>query len=168
MASENIVLLGIDPGSLRTGFGVVSAVRGVVQHIAHGTIVLDPKKKLSERLADLAHDLRTVLEKYQPHRAVVEDVFFCKNPRSALVLGQARGAALALLGLKNIPVEVLSPTQVKSLVAGRGRAQKFQIAQIVALELGIAVPQCEDASDALALALARYYQIKISLFELQD
>lgn len=158
MASEGAILLGIDPGSLRTGFGVIAREQGVVRHVAHGTVVLDAKKKLSERLADLAHDLKTIIDKYEPDLAVVEDVFFCKNPRSALVLGQARGAALAVLGLKNVSVEVLSPTQVKSLVAGRGRAQKFQIAQIVALELGIAVPQSEDASDALALALARHYQ----------
>ena len=160
-------ILGIDPGSLRTGFGVISAGNGTLRHIAHGTIILDAKKNLSERLADLARDLTTVLGKYRPERAVVEDIFFFKNARSALVLGQARGAALAILGLHAIPIEVLSPTRVKSLIAGRGRAQKFQIAQIVALELGIALPQSEDASDALALALAVHHQtIKIRYDEL--
>ncbi|MCA9508215.1 MAG: crossover junction endodeoxyribonuclease RuvC [Myxococcales bacterium] len=157
------ILLGIDPGSLRTGFGIVShSSNSKVEHVTHGTIVLDAKKNLSERLSDLACDLKTLIEKYQPHYAVVEGVFFCKNARSALVLGQARGVALAVLGLNAIPVQELSPTQVKSLVAGRGRAQKFQVAQIVALNLGIAVPCSEDASDALALALACSYQSNIS------
>jgi crossover junction endodeoxyribonuclease RuvC len=153
---ERKIILGIDPGSLKTGFGVISQdCSGAVSHVAHGTIVLDSKKKLSERIADLAQDLCEVLDKYRPDYAVVEDVFFCKNARSALVLGQARGAALAILGLKKIPVEAISPTQVKSLVAGRGQALKFQVAHIVAIQLGIVVPNSEDASDALALALAR-------------
>ncbi len=154
--TDRKIILGIDPGSLKTGFGLISQDSlGKISHLAHGTIVLDSKKKLSERIADLAQDLCVLLDKYQPDYAVVEDVFFCKNARSALILGQARGAALAVLGLRNIPVEALSPTEVKSLVAGRGRALKFQLAHIVALQLGIVVPKSEDASDALALAIAR-------------
>lgn len=154
MRQEKIII-GIDPGSLRTGFAIIAVPSsGVPSHISHGTIVLDAHKKLSERLADLAQDLSVLIDKYQPDHAAVEDVFFCKNARSALILGQARGVALALLGLKAIPVEAFSPTQVKSMIAGRGRALKSQLAHIVALRLGIAVPQSEDASDALAIALA--------------
>lgn len=84
----------------------------------------------------------------------MEDVFIYRNARSALVLGQARGAILGILGLKLIDVHHLSPTAIKSAIAGRGRAQKFQLAKIVSLELGIEIPSKEDASDALAAALA--------------
>lgn len=146
--------MGVDPGSLRTGFGVVAHDGERAIHVAHGTIVLDSKKDIAGRLADLARDLTTLLEKYQPSSAVVEDVFFFKNARSALVLGQARGAALAVLGLHSISITSYNPTTVKSLIAGRGHALKFQVAALVALELAIPIPSSKDASDALALALA--------------
>lgn len=148
------VILGIDPGSLKTGFGLISCLDGRMTHVAHGTIVLDKRKTIAERLADLAVDIATIIEKYRPHRAAVEDVFLFKNPRSALVLGQARGAVLAILGTHGIAIDTLSPTRVKSLTVGRGTAKKFQVAQLVALELGISPPTSEDASDALAIALA--------------
>lgn len=152
--TEHGRILGIDPGSLRCGFGVVARVDGGIAHIAHGTIILDPKKPVSERLRDLAVDMAHIIDKYAPTHAAVEDVFFFKNPRSALVLGQARGAVLASLGLRGVAVESLAPTAIKALIAGRGRAQKFQVAHMVSLQLGIAIPQSKDASDALAIALA--------------
>lgn len=152
---EPRIVLGIDPGSLRTGFGVVRCETTSVVHIAHGTIVLDKKKSVAVRLADLAHDLITLVEKYRPSHAAVEDVFFFKNPRSALILGQARGAVLAVLGLHHVPIETLSPTTIKSLITGRGHADKWQMAEMVAYELGIDVPTSRDASDALSIALAR-------------
>ncbi len=157
VGEQSRVIIGVDPGSLRTGFGIVrSGVHGFA-HVAHGTIVLDKKKSISDRLADLAHDLTTLVEKYQPTHAAVEDVFLFRNPRSALVLGQARGAVIAILGLRGIPTTTLSPTKIKALIAGRGQAQKFQVAHMVSLELGIAIPTSPDASDALAIALARAY-----------
>lgn len=154
---QSHIILGIDPGSLKTGFGLVRSHQGKLSHLAHGTIVLDNKKIIAERIRDLAHDLASIINKYQPTVAVIEDVFLFNNPRSALVLGQARGAALAILGTHNIYAHTLSPTRVKSLVAGRGRADKFQVAQLVALELNIALPSSSDASDALALAVAQGY-----------
>jgi crossover junction endodeoxyribonuclease RuvC len=122
--------------------------------MTHGTIVLDAKKSVAERLADLGRDMALIVEKYRPNRAAVEDIFLFKNPRSALILGQARGAVLAVLGIHGIAIDTLSPTKVKSLTAGRGKAQKFQVARIVALQLGILPPKSADASDALAVALA--------------
>jgi crossover junction endodeoxyribonuclease RuvC len=157
LALAGDIILGIDPGSLRTGFGLIRRFDGQLLHIAHGTIVLDNKKIIAERLKDLAHDLTTIITKYRPTQAVIEDVFLFNNPRSALVLGQARGAALAVLGLHGLVAHSLSPTRVKSLVAGRGRADKFQVAHLVSLELKIAIPESQDSSDALALALAHGY-----------
>lgn len=154
MDSGGRIILGIDPGSLKTGFGLVCMELGRVKHIAHGTIVLDKKQNVTTRLVDLANDLTTIVEKYRPTMAVVEDVFLFKNPRSALVLGQARGAVLATLGVRGILIQTLSPTAVKSMITGSGRAQKFQVATMIAMALDIASPQSTDASDALALALA--------------
>lgn len=162
MGHEKIII-GIDPGSLRTGFAIIAvAGTGSLSHVSHGTIVLDANKTVSERLGLLAQDLTVLLDKYQPHHAAVEDVYFCKNARSALILGQARGVALGLLGLRGIGVQAFSPTQVKSMIAGRGRALKSQLAHIVALRLGIAVPDSEDASDALAIALAHALVVPLS------
>jgi len=153
-----VLILGIDPGTLRCGFGIIEkASCKKLSHVSHGTIVLDAHKPTNERLQDLASDLSIIIEKYQPDCAVIEDVFVCKNTRSALLLGQARGVALAVLGLRNIPTFSLSPAQAKSLVAGNGRAQKFQIAHLVALQLDIEIPKSPDASDALSLALAQAF-----------
>jgi crossover junction endodeoxyribonuclease RuvC len=154
MQSAMRIILGVDPGSLRTGFGVVAYNSDRVVHVAHGTIVLDKKKNVSERLSDLARDMTTLIEKYSPHHATVEDVFLFKNPRSALILGHARGAVIAMLGMHKIPTTTLSATKIKSLIVGRGQAQKFQVAEMVALRLGIVVPTSKDASDALAAAVA--------------
>lgn len=151
-----MLILGIDPGTLRCGFGIIEkASCRKLSHVSHGTIVLDAHKTINERLQDLSHDLSLLLEKYKPDCAVVEDIFVYKNARSALLLGQARGVVLAVLGLHKIPTFSLSPTAAKSLVAGSGRAQKFQIAHMVALQLNIEIPTSPDASDALSLALAQ-------------
>lgn len=147
-------ILGIDPGSLRTGFGLVLVHGHTIKHISHGTIILNNKQSLAERLKFLAADLSELIKKYEPHQAVVEDVFFCKNPRSALILGQARGAVLAILGQNDIHVHSITPTAVKAHITGRGQANKFQIAQFVAMHLNISPPSSSDASDALAIALA--------------
>jgi crossover junction endodeoxyribonuclease RuvC len=147
---EDELILGIDPGSRRTGFGLLRKDASTITHVSHGTIILDQRKAIADRLNELSQ----LIGSYRPQRAVVEDVYLSKNPRAALILGQARGAVLAVLGLHGVPVESLSPTKAKSLVSGRGKAHKFQIAQIVAIELGIYPPESPDASDALALALA--------------
>lgn len=151
---ERDIILGIDPGSLRTGFGLIDCSKRPFCHLAHGTIVLSAKLSLSERLRDLATDIATVIDKYRPTRAVVEDVFLFNNPRSALILGQARGAALAVLGLRGVPVESLSATRIKSLITGNGQAKKFQVAHMVSIALNIDIPHSEDSSDALAIAMA--------------
>jgi crossover junction endodeoxyribonuclease RuvC len=155
------IILGIDPGSIRTGFGLVSCANGQLIHIAHGTILLDKKKPLAERLCDLAMDLATILNKYKPTIAAIEDVFVYKNPRSALILGQARGAALAVLGMHGLLITSFSPAQVKSLIFGHGRAKKFQVAHFVAISLNIELPKSPDAADALALAMAKAYYFSI-------
>lgn len=152
--NTNKIILGLDPGSLVTGFGLIKICEGQISHVVHGVIKLNSKKSISARLQDLAFDLSLITKKYEPHIAIVENVFAYKNLRSALILGQARGAILAILGLNNVPVFELSPTRIKSVISGQGRAKKFQVAKIVATELEIDVPKEEDASDALACALA--------------
>jgi crossover junction endodeoxyribonuclease RuvC len=151
-------VLGVDPGSLKTGWGIVdidpSHPRGAIDHVDNGVLFLDSDRDLTIRLVDLCHRLKDVVTRYQPHTAAVEDVFVHRGARSALVLGQARGATLATLGLCGLKVVSVPTSAVKLRVTGRGRADKGQVAEMVRVQLRLAEVPFEDAADALAVALA--------------
>lgn len=155
MAPAAMRILGVDPGSVVTGYGIVERVRGSIVHVAHGAIRPPARASLPERLARIQLELRAAVSEYAPDRAVVESVFVAVNVRSALVLGQARGAILAALGEADLPVDELAAREVKKAVTGMGGADKKQVQTMVArlLELERLPPQ--DASDALAIALCR-------------
>jgi crossover junction endodeoxyribonuclease RuvC len=152
-------ILGVDPGSHKTGWGIVerstSGGRGTrVVHVDNGVLFLDDSTDLTVRLVDLCHRLNDVVLRYRPDAAAVEDIFVQKGARSALVLGQARGAALATLGLAGLSVRSFSTSLVKARVTGRGRAEKAQVAEMVRVQLGLQEVPFEDAADALAVALS--------------
>jgi crossover junction endodeoxyribonuclease RuvC len=149
------IILGIDPGTIKTGFGLIEKREdGSISHISHGTVFLDGKLPLAERIRDLSGDLVQIIGKYQPNSAAIEEAFFYKNAKTALALGQARGAIMAVLGLHGLKIHSFTPTAVKLSITGSGKAQKFQVAHLVARILNISTPKHQDASDALALALA--------------
>ena len=122
VAPPGMRVLGVDPGSVVTGYGIVERVGGSIVHVAHGTIRPPAQAPLAERLARIQRDLRAAVSQYAPDRAAVECVFVAVNPRSALVLGQARGAILATLGEAEVPVDELSAREVKQAVTGMGGA----------------------------------------------
>lgn len=146
-------ILGIDPGSRKTGWGVVDVAGSVITHVDNGVLILDSDKDLTIRLVDLAHRLNDVVTTYRPDRAAVEDVFVQKSARSALILGQARGAALTTLGLRGLAIVSFPASVVKQRVSGRGGAGKEQVAAMVTALLGLPEHPFEDAADALAVAL---------------
>jgi crossover junction endodeoxyribonuclease RuvC len=146
-------VLGIDPGSEKTGFGVVERSGARVTHVAHGTIRLPRTGSLALRLGRLHRELVELMERYRPDVASIEQCFVAASPRSALVLGQARGAALAALGGSGVAVVEYAPAHIKLSVAGSGRAGKDQIQRIVARVLGLTSWPAADAADALAAAL---------------
>ena len=148
-------ILGIDPGSNVTGYGVVERGPGGIVHVAHGTIRTTARRPLEERLATILGEVGVAVAEYAPDRAVVERVFLSQNVRSALVLGQARGAVLAALGSAGIPVDELTPREVKKAVTGAGGAEKFQVQDMVKRLLGLPEVPPEDAADALAAAICR-------------
>jgi crossover junction endodeoxyribonuclease RuvC len=152
---QAIRILGVDPGSVATGYGIVERVRGTIVHVAHGTIRPPARAPLAERLAHIQRDLQTTLIEYAPHRAAVESVFVSVNARSALVLGQARGAILATLGTAGVPVDELATRTIKKAVTGMGGAEKDQVQAMVSRLLGLERPPAQDAADALAVALCR-------------
>jgi crossover junction endodeoxyribonuclease RuvC len=148
-------VLGVDPGSRKAGWGVVDVEleRRTLTHVDNGVILLDHKAELPDRVLELSRAIHKVVETYRPTHSAVEDVFVQKGARSALVLGQARGAVLATLGLCEVPVASHTTSQVKSRVTGKGRATKLQVAEMVTLLLQLPEHPYEDAADALAVAI---------------
>ena len=148
-----MIILGIDPGSRKTGWGLIRHRSGKSEHLAHGTIVLGERPPLTERLVTLAEALDALLAEHQPAACAVERIFAAKNARSALVLGHARGVALCQVGRAGVPLFEYTPSEVKQAVAGTGAAAKEQVGRMVRMLLGHHAAIEEDAADALALAL---------------
>jgi crossover junction endodeoxyribonuclease RuvC len=146
-------ILGVDPGSHATGFGSIERVAGRFVHRCHGVLRPPAGAPLVARLHYLHTELLAVSRAEAPDAVVVERVFLAANPRSALILGQARGAVLASLGEVGVKVVELSARQVKKSVTGTGAAGKAQVQAMVTRLLGLAVVPAADAADALALAL---------------
>jgi crossover junction endodeoxyribonuclease RuvC len=148
-----IRLLGVDPGLRVTGWGVIDVDGPRLSWVAHGVIAPDPDGEMAQRLADLAAGLRAVINAHEPHEAAVEEVFVNINPKSTLLLGQARGAALATLACARLPVAEFATRKVKLAVVGTGGADKDQVAFMVRRLLPRAGEVSKDAADALAVAI---------------
>ena len=159
MNVSKVRVLGIDPGSRKAGWGLIDVDRAkrTLTHVDNGVLMLDVHGALADRVVELSQKLHQIIEKHRPSVAAVEDVFVRKGARSALVLGQARGAMLATLGLCAVPVTSHTTTRVKARVTGRGRASKEQVAQMVSVVLGLKSHPFEDAADALAVAICQAY-----------
>jgi len=146
------IILGIDPGSRVTGYGVIRQIGTKSEYLASGCIRLKAED-LASRLKQIFNGVTEIIEQFQPDHFAIEQVFMAKNPDSALKLGQARGAAIVAATLKDLPVAEYSARQIKQAVVGKGSAEKSQVQHMVVhlLKLG-ATPQ-SDAADALAVAL---------------
>lgn len=146
------LILGIDPGSRRTGYGVINAHGSKLEHVGHGCIQL-PEAELPDRLKRIFDELSLVITRHCPQLVAVEQVFMSKNAGSALKLGQARGAAITAAVTQELPVAEYSARQIKQAVVGTGAAQKEQVQHMVKALLKLSeIPQ-EDAADALATAI---------------
>ncbi|MFA7555136.1 MAG: crossover junction endodeoxyribonuclease RuvC [Spongiibacteraceae bacterium] len=147
------LILGIDPGSRKTGFGLINVNGGRHEYISSGVIRLPLDQELPQRLKVLVASLSEIIETYCPQQVVVEQVFMAKNAGSALKLGQARGAAIAACVTQDLEVAEYSARQIKQAVVGSGAATKEQVQHMVKVLLKLpAMPQ-EDAADALAGAI---------------
>jgi crossover junction endodeoxyribonuclease RuvC len=146
-------LLGIDPGLQRCGWGVVIAEGQRLSHLAHGVIRPPAARSLAERLLALVDGLGEVIAAHEPDEAAVEETFVNANPRAALALGQARGAALIAPARAGLPVAEYAPAMIKKALVGNGQAEKAQVAFMVRRLLPAAGAVAADAADALAVAL---------------
>jgi crossover junction endodeoxyribonuclease RuvC len=152
-ASAHRVILGLDPSLRGTGYGVVRLVKTAPQALAHGTISCPANWERSRCLVKIVQTLREVLQRHQPTVCVVEGLFYAQNLQTALVMGEARGAALAAIAEAGLEIYELAPRKVKQAIVGFGGAQKLAVAKMVQRMLRLPEPPAPDAADALALAL---------------
>ncbi len=146
-------ILGIDCGSLRTGYGIIDSDGSRHTIVSAGTIEVRPKESLGRRLAAIALELRSVIATFHPDAAAVEEVFYAVNPKSALKLAHVRGVALLVVAEAKLVCGEYSPLLIKQCVVGYGRAEKAQVQYMVRSLLGDAAPKQPDACDALAVAI---------------
>jgi crossover junction endodeoxyribonuclease RuvC len=160
-----LIILGIDPGSRHTGWGVLRWQGDRQSLEADGLLSLPTGVELPERLASLAREIGALVELYTPDAAAVETPYYGMNPRSLIVLAQARGAILAALAARGLEVLEYSPAEVKTAIAGNGRAEKTEVARMVRLLLHLDTGKRRaDTTDAIALALCcarRYHRDKL-------
>jgi crossover junction endodeoxyribonuclease RuvC len=148
-------ILGIDPGSRRTGYGIIDVRGNNLSPVAWGVIRTDASGSFPERLYQIHEQLGEVILRHKPTEAAVENVFLARNPASALKLGQARGAAIVTCRAHDLPVYEYSAKEIKAAATGYGAAPKEQVGGMVCRLLGIRAGVPPDATDALAMAFCR-------------
>lgn len=146
-------ILGIDPGSRTTGYGVIEQEGNRLIHCDNGAVHAVHVQDFPDRLLAIFRGIDGIIERFQPDVVVIEEVFFSRNVQSALKLGQARGAAIVAAVNRRLPVYEYTPMQIKSAVVGYGHARKEQVQQMVKVLLALPEIAQEDASDALAAAI---------------
>lgn len=152
-----VVILGIDPGTAITGFGVLADHRGDARALEFGVIRTPAEDPLPKRLQALYDELNALLARHRPHAVAVEELFFAKNARTALTVGHARGVVLLAAAQSGAQIFQYKPAEVKQAVTGYGNAEKRQIQEMVRLLLGLDdIPRPDDAADALAIALCHF------------
>jgi len=155
-------VLGIDPGTLTSGYGIVSEEDHKLFHVASGGISPSAKQPFPKRLQKIYEELEKIMDKYRPHVVVVEDLFVSKNIKSALKLGHARGVAILAAMNAGLPVFEYSPLEVKQAVVGNGKADKKQVQMMVKALLDLPkVPHPADAADALAAAICHIHSSRL-------
>ena len=153
------IILGVDPGSRITGYGLVEVQGRQQAYVASGCIRTSGDD-LAPRLKQIFDGLREIIQQYNPDEFAIERVFMAKNADSALKLGQARGAAIVAATNADLPVAEYSATQIKSAVVGTGRAQKSQVQHMVQHLLKLPAAPQADAADALGVALCHYHTMQ--------
>jgi crossover junction endodeoxyribonuclease RuvC len=147
-------ILGIDPGSQRTGVGIIDVdAAGRITHVHHQPIVLLVAENFPQRLKVLLDELDALIIRFQPQEVAIEKVFMARNPDSALKLGQARGAAMCAAVLRNLPIHEYAAKEIKLAVVGKGGADKVQVQHMMGVLLNLNGKIQADAADALAVAV---------------
>ncbi len=160
MSGRPLRILGIDPGSRITGYGVVEVLGVDVKFVACGVVKTDTRQAFPARLKEIYDGIDEVIATHKPHMAAVEDIFFAKNPKSVIKLGQTRGAIIIAVMNHHLALREYTAKQVKQAVAGYGQAAKVQVQHMVRVLLGLNASPSEDAADALAISLCLVNHLK--------
>ena len=152
-SARHQVILGVDPSLRGTGYGVIRVAKPHPQTLAHGTITCSAGWERSRCLLRIAETLRDVVKQHRPSVCVVEGLFFAQNLQTAMLMGEARGAALVAAAEAGLEIYEIAPRKVKQAIVGYGAAQKLAVAKMVQRLLNLPEPPAPDAADALALAL---------------
>jgi crossover junction endodeoxyribonuclease RuvC len=154
--------LGIDPGTATTGYGVVEEIGGQLKALTSGVIRTRAGQPMAIRLQAIHREIKQLAETWQPAEAAVEELFFSKNVRTAMSVGQARGVAMLALADAGLPVAEYTPLAIKQAVTGYGSADKKQMQEMMKMLLGLsAVPRPDDAADALAVAICHLHSARL-------
>lgn len=153
-----MVILGIDPGMAILGYGIVEQKNNSLNVIDYGTIMTPSSMGTPNRLVNIFDSVCELIERYKPDAVAVEELFFNKNIKTALIVGHARGVAILAAARKGIGIFEYTPLQVKQAVVGYGRAEKHQVQQMVKMLLNLReIPKPDDAADALAVAICHIH-----------
>ena len=154
-------VLGVDPGTATTGYGVVEERDGTLDLLVYGVITTTPDDAMPMRLRTIYHQLRAVITDWAPDALAVEELFFSRNVTTALTVGQARGVVLLAGAEADLPIHEYNPAAVKQAIAGYGGADKRQVQQMVRLLLHLEqAPRPDDAADAVALAVCHHHSAR--------
>lgn len=156
----SLTILGVDPGSRITGFGVIRVENGRIEHVNHGVIMLDADQGFAARMTELGSAFREVMQKYQPHQVVIEKIFLGKNADSAFKLGHARGVIMYEAGLGAAEVHEYATRVVKKGITGNGGSSKEDVQVVLKMMLSLKAINRIDASDALAMACYQAFEMK--------
>jgi crossover junction endodeoxyribonuclease RuvC len=159
-------VLGIDPGTAITGWGMVEGEGDELVMIAYGTITTPARTPLPERLQIIYHQLTEIIHQWQPETSAIEELFFSKNAKTALAVGHGRGAAMLALANAGLAIEEYKPLEIKQAITGYGGADKQQMQQMVKLLLSLdEIPRPDDAADALAVAICHLHSARLRMLE---
>ena len=159
-------VLGIDPGTATTGWAIVTEKDCEFVPLAYGHISTEKTKTDDERILEISHDLKEIIDKYAPQEAAIEELFFFKNKKTVIQVAQARGAILLTLRQKNVKVYGYTPLEVKQSITGYGRADKNQVQEMTKNIMRLTVlPKPDDTADALAIAICHLNSRKINNFK---
>ncbi len=157
-----MVVLGIDPGTASTGYGLVQEMEGELELVAYGVVETPAGRPLPHRLQTIYRELRALVEQYNPSAGAVERLFFSRNVRTAMSVGQARGVALLALADAGLDIGEYDPLEIKQAVTGYGGADKQQVQEMVRALLKMdALPRPDDAADGLAVAICHLHAMRV-------
>jgi crossover junction endodeoxyribonuclease RuvC len=163
MNNNELVILGIDPGTAITGWGIIKETKQGIEMVAYGCIETSKDRTDVQRLKETANDLEAIIKEYQPDEMAIEELFFFKNLKTAIKVAQSRGVLMYVTIQNKVSVDEYTPLQIKQALTGYGRADKKQMQLMVQQVLKLKdIPKPDDAADALAVAICHQQSRKIT------